>query len=733
MLKKKTITDEVIDIEENDDFEAESRSIADHVEAFFGLMVHLVSIMAWPFLWLLRRTAATAGIIEDAEEIYDETGHHVSVAKPRKRWLPTRNIDTEVQVGEEDAFSPPGENLSPLQESYFRMRALLDEFYLRTGETLTALADRFEAIVGAVVATVARILAPVLTPPQWLLNRQQTNLVPGATDSPTDDDPTTMEKAGVADRLEAPLYQLADRAEDVANIFEGFTSRVARRLPRNLFWPLYLPLDGFLWGYDFMLEWLYTRSPRKLFKAIPAAILLMPVCVLLPLTLRNSKASKIKHYQQALETAREENNQPVIQLLHSKLEQLGHRNLDDVDFREAIRLAKEGQIDEAHEIMQKLAPEEQPGYLSAHLWIAGALMDGQIDAEDPWALLETHTEHALSLDKDNELADRFLIELAMRRGETDKALQLMEKRVGRFPDLHATMAHLYHNRDGAKPVYHARSAIRHYESSITNGSQDDASNKEVGLLEAPKSLSNAKDGLTPVGYLRIAEAYHLDDQFDREIEVLRDGLDTNPDDPELRKIYLSAIAVRLNSLELEDPEILPLLEEALRRVPNHRLAVEKLGKSLFDKSPVAVDYVKQLEAKGIALPRVYELAGNLCMIQQDYPNATAFYTRTCKIDSKSSFAWNNLAWLWGNIEPLNMENALRASNKAVELNPDARFFETRGQLHRSLKNWDQAIKDLERAVSGSVPNVIDAHRGLAEAYEAIGMQEQANAHRALTE
>ena len=117
------------------------------------------------------------------------------------------------------------------------------------------------------------------------------------------------------------------------------------------------------------------------------------------------------------------------------------------------------------------------------------------------------------------------------------------------------------------------------------------------------------------------------------------------------------------------------------------------------------------------------------MIKEQNDQAAAFYKRACEIDPQAAFAWNNLAAIWSTAEPLQLEKALKASNTAIGIESDPRFYDTRGQILVQLERWEEAVRDLEIAVSGSIPNLEDAHRGLVASYEALGKSELADAHR----
>ena len=112
-----------------------------------------------------------------------------------------------------------------------------------------------------------------------------------------------------------------------------------------------------------------------------------------------------------------------------------------------------------------------------------------------------------------------------------------------------------------------------------------------------------------------------------------------------------------------------------------------------------------------------------------YTDALQQYQRALKKNPEAAYAWNNMAWIWGNHEPKDFEKALNAADQAIKLNPDPRFYETRGQIKIKLERWQDAIEDLETALNGTIPNAKQVHGDIARCYEELGDHEQASAHR----
>lgn len=512
----------------------------------------------------------------------------------------------------------------------------------------------------------------------------------------------------------------------------------SRLLPRRIFWPLYWCLDGLIVLYEFFTDWWYSREFPRLLYAAPAIVLAIGMSSMAVLGMLDSNGKKMQRYTTALTQAEEDNDDERSALLKEKLRQLGFGRLDDVEYSNALALAKNDRIEEAYAIMKELAPLDKPGLLAAHLWIAGGLLDGVISSEpEPWPLFDTHVGHALTLDEDNQLARRFEVELLARNGRGSEAVEAMESLADTYPDLHAALAH-EHQRKGNtnKARSHARRAIAYFRRIAS----ENKSGAEP-TSDADSMLFAGGDLLSPTGCLRLAESFHLVDDFDSELALLETAAARFPDLENITTVLVSAQTSQLERVLSTDQAFSHLVESIFRREPENKDATRTVLRRLLaaenDRNPAAnetsaatLEVLEQLGQEGVPITQVLQMAGDFYLIKSEDVKAVSYYRRVCNLNPEASFAWNNLAAIWGkSSEQLN--NALKASDRALALRSDPRFYETRGQILFKLKRYADAIRDLESAVSGAVPNPEDAHRSLMKSYEALGQKEQAAAHRAM--
>jgi tetratricopeptide (TPR) repeat protein len=132
---------------------------------------------------------------------------------------------------------------------------------------------------------------------------------------------------------------------------------------------------------------------------------------------------------------------------------------------------------------------------------------------------------------------------------------------------------------------------------------------------------------------------------------------------------------------------------------------------------------------GRASPQVEKLTADLSMVSGNYIQARDDYERILDNDETNLKVANNLAWIYGHVDPVDLDKALSLANQAVGYAPDnASLRETRAQILVKQEKWREAAQDLEFALNG-LPDYFPIHDALADCYEHLGQAELASAHR----
>lgn len=516
--------------------------------------------------------------------------------------------------------------------------------------------------------------------------------------------------AAVAGLLLAPTrwyHQRRDRERQQSEKPTGLWSLALWHLMRTGFVVVHSSVEVF----DFACRWWFSRDFRKLIWATPALLMAIPLVVSVGLSPLYSTDSRIQHYRLALESATDEDDSATEALCLAKLNQLGYQRLARAEFKTASALAIKGAYQDAYEVMKKISPRTEPGYLNGHLWIAEALLLGKITEDQLWETIEIHTRHAASINRNLPFVKRLQGELHLHHGRVEQAIEAFEDVAVSFPRYYATLMHADRERgDMNSAKLCAKRAVRFF-----HGDQGKFEGKEI----------------TALGYLLWAEAHELLGHQTARFQVLQRGVSQFPNDTALQLAFDHAVDDRLAGLTLNDSTAPQLLEEIIQASPRNPQVWQMLLRGVNAENQESHQIIALLRSKELLPADFFKRVGDVYFTKTDYSTAREYYELTCEMEPDSAFAWNNLGWILGNVEPLQMQSALVALNKAIACLPDPRFFETRGQILVKQQRWMEAIDDLQRAINGHVPNMADAHRSLATAYDQLGNPEQAAAHRSI--
>ena len=522
---------------------------------------------------------------------------------------------------------------------------------------------------------------------------------------------------------------------DVRYRLKKFGERIAPKWLTQRVGKLY---DAFAMFLRFCKAWTFSRDYVALAWSLPAILMALPICLSLIGSVVYSSQDKIRHYNAKLATAIEERDEDTEKLCFEKLTQLGSQRTEKAIYASAVSLADEGNWEKAIARMQEIAPLEEGHFPPAHLWLATQIANGKMTVDDPWKVFETHAKHAKARSIGHyrgvhDTARRFIIETDLHYGRTEMAMAEMKSLVKKFPELHAAlMDQSLKQRDRFDAVKHARHVIDLFSARVTARSTVAGGGNDAERPTGPRT-PDAKDPLTTQEYLQWMTATKLVRNTQDLARIVRSARARYPDDEALFETLITQMGSYAASVPFSDSQLVPLLKDMLQLSPNHRVAILKLTSGVLEGSPAAKACLDTLEAEGSLPVEVLVRLGDVSA-SEDRDAAVDYYQRACRLDPGQMRAWNNLAYVLGQLGPgdeKSLQRALQASNKAIELGGDPRSFETRGQILVKLKRWSEAIPDLEQSLNGTLPNAGPTHRALAKAYSAVGNKEAAVAHERL--
>jgi tetratricopeptide (TPR) repeat protein len=475
--------------------------------------------------------------------------------------------------------------------------------------------------------------------------------------------------------------------------------------------PVWYPIAALL---GFMSAWLATRNFKQLLWALPLVLVLLPLVAIGGWTAYRGRGSLAGPYLLAVKDAREQKDYERIQLFERKLAQLGVAT-QLTEYQTALALAKDGDIEEAYERMQKLAPVDEPGYSPAHYWIVHQLLAGvlKLPEYERQRLTKVHLDHLQSQGIKGFEIDLMRAFWLRARNNDAAAADLLKPHTSRFPqaaimrmEINMSLRRMEEARGDARQV-------RTHMEDRTRRNEEFTAQDYAGWTIAESILGN-----TP-------KAHSLAEQW----------LGLDPENKMARSVLLE-ISLRWfdETFRLPQPELDRLVDLFLQaaELSDQPNALQRQFAAIYQlqsNSPVAKQVVEAVVDSPETPAAILEAAGTVAATMGQLDRAKDYLQRAVKKDPNNAIAWNNYAWLVAQESGGDMDDALAAVNKALEISPDEfRFRETRGQIFLRLGQWKDAVEDLEYAANG-MPGTPEIHLSLATAYDALGDTQLARVHR----
>lgn len=470
---------------------------------------------------------------------------------------------------------------------------------------------------------------------------------------------------------------------------------------------------------EFLGRWCHTRQYLQLIGGIPAVLLSLPLlycAVRLPFY---GSAAKAQSYRRAAEAALLARDRTTADLYHRKLTQLGAMN-EWVEFQAACQAYEAGEQIDSIAVIRRLAPDSEPGFVPAHVWLARWYLEGksELSADQARDRAEEHLQHALRREPKHPAARSLRSYQRQRGGHWDDAIRDMETVVRQVPEQGLSLAQLY--------VSQGRWQAAAYEAR-----------KVVSLLAA-KSHSAA--ALTAQEYGLWSAAHLFLGQTEAAEQVLQTGLRQYPQDQRLRDhVYDLCLsqASRSRVQSVQSPaKIVQWLTQACQLHPDRDEPLLLLGQLSAADSRLgqqARTTLDQLAAATPPPPRLHAVMGSIAYARGDPVGARMHLEQACQQNPQDAQSLNNLAVLLDTEPPVDQVRALELVTAALAFDPrNTMYRETRGQILLRLQRYAEAVTDLEYALNGlgDQPKI---HAALATAYDKLGQVEVARMHRQLAD
>jgi tetratricopeptide (TPR) repeat protein len=468
--------------------------------------------------------------------------------------------------------------------------------------------------------------------------------------------------------------------------------------------------------WRFFRKWTTSRNLASLLWGTPAILAAAILVTVGFLASGVPKSELVARYQRPA-TRAEQRGAPEAAALWLEKSVVLEPHAPEHQFRLALAAQEQGRLDQAREIMNRIAPGDRLGYPEAHFRIARDLFSGQATGSgDLPRVVEHHLTASLRSPRAAPQAHSALGELLLRQKRIDDAIPHLEKAAEHRPELGVTLGQVYLLQgEASQASAQLKRASEHFAQVAT----EDENNLEATLMWARCELLQGK----------LAQAER----------ILQDAC-ARSDDPRLPTALSRLYLLQFDRLRQQEPadleRALVLLEAAANYAPNDRGLLSRLS-GLAESSESVQDEVvmllKQVIVNGKPTATAHLVLGTILAKQGDSEGAATHFLLGLELRPQMVQLMNNLAWTPAHADSPDLERALQLANAALQAAPDhPEILETRGQIFAKLQRWTECIVDLEKA-RPAMPERSRVHATLALAYEKIGGQELAEKHRRLAD
>lgn len=416
----------------------------------------------------------------------------------------------------------------------------------------------------------------------------------------------------------------------------------------------------------------------------------------------------VARYEAALSDAIKVGDSDKIKLYRLKLAQLGSSTVRG-EYQMALAMSERGEVAEAYELMKKLAPEDQIGFEGAHYWIAVSLVEGKLDVPAPQSL---------------HLALKHVELLKVRMGEGSE-VRLLEglayARLGRIPAAINSLTPIassnlvasfllmeIYNTEGQREQARAQAFNVHRKltQAIDQG-QELTDDQRRWQTAATKIIGDVQLAAESVEQWYLANPTSVEARVNRTRLLLQ----------QVNDWFRSPDAATLSATKEK-------LIQATASVPTEQAGMLSTVSSILYQQKKQNPIIETLYQELLADPQlsgiVVEAFGSMAAVDQDWNTAEALFQRATTVSPDWGNAWNNWAYVISAAFPERLDEALRHVDRAIQLNPDnPDYHETRGMINYKLRNYEEAISDLEIAANG-INELKSVHAALADSHRRLG-------------
>lgn len=537
------------------------------------------------------------------------------------------------------------------------------------------------------------------------------------------------------------------RAESMRDV--GFWTRIGRLV----MWPVHLVAVAGASVGNFLVWWVRNTNARFLLQGLPAIVVALTVGAVTAVAYLTPTSALMTRYRRIASEASYEASQAMSRFEQSKSPEDEQKALDEfhrarvcyerlallegdpAELRYKLALAEDSiaRLELAKEekeylpparvvaLMEDLAPETSPGYGPAHFWKARRFIEEkQQKKSEDIRRIERHLKNAIQSGLlspgEEQLAHSYLASIYMQSNDPDRLIEHLQPLVEVRPDMRMLLAQTYNvKKQPDRARVEAQIARDYYAKRVAENPDNDEA--RLGLARALMLLEDF-----PNARKTLVEGHRPDNQA-----ALRAALS---------QLYAAWLRSQSNNPQSNVLQQMALIQEALRMDPANGDVLRYLvaiSKRTGPEGDQARTLLGKMLASGITPPVLHVILGMDAWNQGDYLSARRHLEQAQRQDRQMPEVVNNLAWLYANTEPKDLDRALAMASAVVQAAPNVpQFRDTRGQILAMKGQFMEALTELETALPG-MPEDPEIHKTLALVYEKLAMPEIAGEHQRIHE
>ncbi|HNW08672.1 MAG TPA: tetratricopeptide repeat protein [Verrucomicrobiota bacterium] len=462
----------------------------------------------------------------------------------------------------------------------------------------------------------------------------------------------------------------------------------------------------------FFKRWAKSREPRLLVWGIPALVGLAVWLAFGIYLLAGKPWQTQAHYTRIAAAALAAKDFETARIASQRLLALGVEPRRKYLFDLALALGGLGRGKEAVSLLGNIAPDDKPGYLPAHLFVAQTLLVKTNATPVEMRIAETHLKHAIALDPNSPAANELLGRLYVRSGRWELAEKHLRVIVSAKPEISLLLAAAHRARgDNLAARNWAERAAKYHRDKV-----------QASKLDLPSDR------------LAWADAMAMTEDYATASLILEAGWQQFGNQAYLQPLG-EVCALWLKSIAQTRPGDLAsqitLIERGLECAPQNETLLRHLIRLTHLEGPEAAaarHTLKRMLAEGKAAATLHFALG-VDAWQQGHPEEALKHLELAYAAAPLlPQVANNMAMILTVGNKPDLPRALMIIESVLQKFPqDPVFRQTRGEILVRSGRSQAAIADLEYALP-RLASKRATHAALAEAYRAVGLRDLATEH-----